>query len=103
MRKFILAVLLGSAMAGAAAADKPALTPDALQAFRGTFDLADGQQLAVSQHGRKLFAQINGGQTIELIGESATTFRSASGNARLEFQQHPNGIVTGVRLTRTPS
>ncbi len=102
MRKFILAVLLGSAMSGAIAADPITLTPDALQAFRGTFDLDDGQLLAVSQHGRKLYAQINGGPTVELIGESATTFRASSGNARLEFQQHPNGSVTGVRLTRTP-
>ncbi len=102
MRKLILAILLGGALSGAMAANQQTLTPDALQAFRGTFDLDDGQLLAVSQHGRKLFAQINGGPSMELIVEDATTFRAATGNARLKFQQHPNGSVTGVRLTRMP-
>ncbi len=103
MRTFILAALLGSAMSGAIAADQQPLTPDALQAFRGTFDLDDGQVLAISQHGRKLFAQINGGPKIELIEEGAQIFRAASGNARLEFKQYPNGSVAEVRLSRTPS
>jgi hypothetical protein len=103
MRTFILATLLCSAMSSTFAADKPPLTPDALQAFRGTFDLEDGQLLAVSQHGRKLYAQINGGPTLELVGEGAATFRAVSGNTRLEFRQYPNGSVTSVRLSRSPS
>lgn len=101
MHALILTLLLGGAMSGATAADINKIDPNELQAFRGTFDLEDGKALIVSQHGRKLFAQIDGGPTVELIAAGAKTFSAASGNVRLEFNQYPNGNVTGVRLIRS--
>jgi hypothetical protein len=103
MNAIILTLLLGGAMSGATAADIKTIAPDELQAFRGTFDLEDGKALIVSQHGHKLFAQINDGPTVELIAAGAKTFSAASGTVRLEFDQYPNGTVTGVRLSRAPN
>lgn len=82
---------------------RPLEHAEAQQAFRGTFELEDGKLLSVSQRGRKLYAQVDGSASVELIAAGEGSFVSASGTTRLEFRQAPNGSVAGVRLIHTPS
>ncbi len=98
MRAFLLTLLLGCAMSGAHAANEKAATSDALQAFQGTFDLENAKSLTIRLHGRKLFMQVDGGPTTEIIACSDKAFCTKSGTPRLEFDQYPNGSVAGVRL-----
>ena len=99
MRTFVWALMLGCCMAGAAgAAEKPQRETD-LQEFRGQYDLADGRTLTVTQHRRKLFAQMNGGQEVELEPAGKGVFMTRWGGLRVEFDQRDNGNVAGVRLS----
>ncbi len=101
MKTFVLALTLSAALAGAHAAELNTATAAAQQAFRGTYDLEDGRSLSVSQRGRKLYAQVDGGAPEELIAAGDCNFTTMSGDTRLQFQQAPNGSVAGVRLIRT--
>jgi len=101
MRTLLFAALLGCCISTAAvAADKPASVSD-LRNFQGQYDLADGGQLAVTQRGRKLFAQVNDQPPVEVVRAGVAIFASGSGRVRIEFDQYPNGSVAGVRLTDT--
>jgi hypothetical protein len=101
MHALIFTALLAGAVSGATASEPTNITSEQLQAFRGNFDLEDGKALIVSQRGRKLFAQVDNEPTVELIATGAKSFTASSGKTRLEFEQYPNGNVTGVRLIRT--
>lgn len=99
MRTFVWALMLGCCMAGAVgAAEKPQRETD-LQEFRGQYDLADGRTLTVTQHRRKLFAQMNGGPEVELEPAGKGVFMTRWGGLRVEFDQRDNGNVAGVRLS----
>lgn len=94
MRHFILAWVLGCCVAGAAnAADS-----DDLQAMKGSYALADGRVLYVSCHQRTLYAQIDAGPEVALKAAGGAVWQSAKGDLRITFQQHGNGVVSGVQL-----
>lgn len=96
MRTFVWALMLGCCMAGAA--EKPLRETD-LQEFRGQYDLADGRTLTVTQHRKKLYAQMNGGPEVELEPAGKGVFMTRWGGMRVEFDQRDNGNVAGVRLS----
>lgn len=98
MRTFMWALALCCcAPCAAGAAEKPAQAVE-LQDFKGQYDLADGRTLTVTERRKTLYAQMNGGPSVELEAAGKGVFNTRWGGMRIEFDQRDNGSVAGVKL-----
>ena len=75
-----------------------ALTPDALRAYEGIYELAPNFALTLSVVDGKLMAQATGQQPLELSAESADAFFLSAMDAQITFTRDAAGGIAGLVL-----
>ena len=75
-----------------------ALTPEALQAFVGRYQLAPQAFIVITRDGDHLFAQLTGQPAYEVFPESPTGFFWKIVDAQVSFQLDPEGRAIGLVL-----
>lgn len=96
MRTLFVALMLGCCIAQAA---EP---PVDLEALKGSYTLADGRKMYVTQRQHKLYVQIGDETPVELKPAGGSAWRTEAGTLRVDFTQYANGLVSAVQLDRTP-
>jgi CubicO group peptidase (beta-lactamase class C family) len=70
------------------------LAPDVLARYAGVYEVASGQAFIVKVDGAQLSAKPRGGNTLQLLAESETSFFIKGMNLRVEFIRDASGAVT---------
>jgi len=76
------------------------LTPKELQKFEGSYELQPGMVINIEQRNGQLYAKTAGQPTLELIAESATSFRLKEINALIEFAANAETTVSGFTFSQ---
>lgn len=97
MRTMFISALLAATLATPAQAQFHLISMD-LQDYVGKYPLADGRLLTITQHSRKLVAQVDGQATISLRQTAPATFAAPDRTLVLTFDQRSSGDVAGVTL-----
>ncbi len=66
--------------------------------FKGSYQLASGEVLHISDANHKFYADIDGRTKVEIVAVGPNTFVGKDDPIRIEFQQFANGSVPSVRL-----
>jgi hypothetical protein len=98
MRTLILAAAFACTLLTPAQAQNRAPTSAQLRDFVGQYNLEDGRVLTVSLPGRVLVAQVTGQDAVVLRSAGPAQFVARTGVLRVAFDQHDNGVVTGVTV-----
>jgi hypothetical protein len=98
MRTLILAAAFACTLLTPAQAQNRAPTSAQLRDFVGQYNLEDGRVLTVSLPGRALVAQLAGQEAVILQPAGPAQFVARTGVLRVAFDQHDNGVVTGVTV-----
>jgi hypothetical protein len=101
MRTLILAAAFACSLLTPAQAQNRAPTSAQLRDFVGQYNLEDGRVLTVSLPGRALVAQVTGQDAVVLQPAGARDELRRTGVLRVAFDQHANGVVTGVTVDTT--
>jgi hypothetical protein len=67
--------------------------------FKGSYAMADGSVLTLSNQRNKFYASVDGKST-EIVPVGATTFNGRNGDIRISFDEVRNGRVHDVVLAR---
>lgn len=98
MRNIILSIAFACTLPIPAQAQNRAPTSAQLRDFVGQYSLEDGRVLTVSLPGRALVAQVTGQDAVLLQPAGPAQFVARTGVLRVAFEQHDNGVVTGVTV-----
>lgn len=74
------------------------LTPEALKAFEGTYELAPTFKIVIRAMDAQLFAQATGQPEFELFAEDPDSFFLKVVVASVDFEKDDSGVVTGLTL-----
>ena len=66
--------------------------------FLGSFELKDNRILKISGSGRKLFAELDGGEKAEIVAVGKNIFEEKYTKARLKFSRDRYGLIDTVSL-----
>jgi hypothetical protein len=73
-----------------------------VSAVEGEYRLGDGRMLTVAGRTHHVFAEVDGWSRVELVPASATAFVARDARMALDFDETPNGSVSGVVMTYVP-
>lgn len=122
MKNILLAALLGTLAVGATAqspsddtsvqvrgypiqlpAQPHRLMPGDFDAFKGAYDLSNGNTMVLRQYSRTIWAEVGDRPRIELVPASRNEFVSVDRQLKMTLQTHDDGPVTGEMLMASPA
>jgi CubicO group peptidase (beta-lactamase class C family) len=77
-----------------------AVSPEVLEAYPGSYEIAPQAILTVTREGSRLFARMTGQEKIELFAEAPDQFFSKTIDATINFEKDANGKVTRLVLNQ---
>jgi hypothetical protein len=78
------------------------LMPGDFDAFKGAYEMSNGDTMVLRQYGRKIFADVGERPRTELIASARNEFVSVDQQLKMTLNGHDDGQVTGELLMAAP-
>jgi hypothetical protein len=78
------------------------LMPGDFDAFKGAYDMSNGDSMVLRQIGRKVYADVGDRPRTELIAAARNEFVSVDRQLKMTLNTHEDGPVTGELLIASP-
>lgn len=76
--------------------------PGDFDAFKGAYDLSNGDTIVLRQYGRKVYADVGDRPRTELIAAARIEFVAVDRQLKMTLNTHEDGPVTGEMLIASP-